>query len=215
MHALWLYLMSYRIAHAPRLHALCGVIVFALFLVHHAVNYKWYFTLFKGRYNFRRTVLLVSDLLLFVSMITIAVSSVMLSGEVIESTIPMTQFAHTLHTASTAWGFILMAFHLGFHLRSLYKKAERKTKNTIFEYAWYLLCIALFVVGVFAFYKSTLPSAFSHPEFAEVITVEPIIFYLQSIAIILSCSFIVHWLLLIAEKVRDIKNINKFLKARK
>ena len=156
MLALFIYLMSYRVTRALGLHAIFGASLFALFILHHILNYRFYRAMFRGKYGFRRILLLVSDLLLTVAMLFMAASSLGMSGAVIDLGITMTQTARDMHIVSTAWGYVLMALHLGFHLHPLLMKAEKKSKGTVLEYAVYVLLAAFAVFGVISFIKSEL-----------------------------------------------------------
>lgn len=194
---IFLYLMSYRISHTPRRHALFGVILFALFLLHHLLNTGYYKSLFKGRYTRRRIILLGTDLLLFIAMVMIAISSIMLSGMVIDSPIPINFAFHTVHTASTAWCFVLMAIHLSLHLNSAYLKAERRLKTRQAKLLWKLFCIIILIAGIMAFVTSTLPTSLFMPDMSSDITVTLPVFYIQYLLMIAGCSMITHLLLLL------------------
>lgn len=79
-HTLFLYLMYYHPGMGLRLHAVLGVALCMLFILHHFLNFKWYAVLFKGQYYFRRIILTASDFLLLIAMLGIMVSSFMISG---------------------------------------------------------------------------------------------------------------------------------------
>ena len=156
MLVLFIYLMSYRVTRALGLHAILGAALFVLFVLHHVLNWHFYRSIFRGKYGFRRVLLIVSDLLLMVAMLFMAASSLGMSGAVVDLGITMTQTARDMHVISTAWWYVLMALHLGFHLHPLLVKAEKKAKGTVMEYPVYVLLAAGLVFGVFAFVKSEL-----------------------------------------------------------
>ena len=110
MLVLFIYLMSYRVTRALGLHAIFGAALFGLFVLHHVLNWNFYRSIFRGKYGFRRVLLIVSDLLLTVAMLFMAASSLGMSGAVVDLGITMTQTARDLHVVSTAWGYVLMAF---------------------------------------------------------------------------------------------------------
>ncbi len=156
MLALFIYLMSYRVTKALGLHAIFGAALFGLFILHHVLNWRFYRSIFRGKYSFRRVLLVVSDLLLTVAMLFMAASSLGMSGAVVDLGITMTQTARDMHVVSTAWGYVLMALHLGFHLHPLLVKTEKRTKGTVMEYPVYVLLATGTVLGVLAFVKSEL-----------------------------------------------------------
>ena len=157
MTCLFFYLMGYQVVRGLMNHALCGIALFALFLLHHLLNLAWYKALFKGRYPLRRVLLTASDSLLLIAMALMAASSVMMSGSVFSfSHVPMTQLGHDLHVCSTAWGFMLMGFHLGLHTHAPLEKVRKKLQGTAFEYVWYLLLLLMLCGGIYCFARSGL-----------------------------------------------------------
>ena len=131
MFFIFIYLMSYRAGRGLFLHGVFGCILFALFIIHHLLNIRWYFGLNKGKYNWTRKSFAIIDFILLTDMILMAISSVMMSGSVFSfSPFISTQFARDLHVSSTAWGFIFTALHLGLHTNSSFKKLARVIKET-------------------------------------------------------------------------------------
>lgn len=107
MLALFLYLMYYHPGMGLRLHAILGIALCVLFVLHHFLNYKWYAVLFKGQYRFRRIIMTASDFLLLFAMLAIMVSSFMISGLAFPiSFLPMAFYWRDIHVMSTTWGFL-------------------------------------------------------------------------------------------------------------
>ncbi len=209
MFLLFLYLLRYRPGMGLLLHAVGGIALFVLFIVHHLLNMRWYKTLFKGKYAFRRSLLTVSDFLLFFAMLGMMISSVMLSGMVFNfSPIQMTQGWRDLHLLFTAWGFVLTDIHLGLHLHSVMKKASRKISQTPFAYVYSLLLFLTAGFGVYCFAQSELYTDMF------LITGQPqrfigdLQFYIEYGFITLAVSVIVHGVLWVTEKAKSNKNKN-------
>ena len=156
MLALLVYLMTYRVTRAIALHALFGTILVVLFVLHHALNFRFYRTLFKGKFKVNRVILIALDILLTISMVLIIASSLGMSSAVIDLGIPMTQTSWNIHVASTSWCFVLTSLHLGFHLHPFIKKVACKTKGTVLEYAIYVILLACVAVGIYSFIKSEI-----------------------------------------------------------
>lgn len=160
MFIIFVYLMSYRAGGGLFLHGVCGCILFALFIIHHLLNIRWYAGLGKGKYNWTRKSFAVIDFILLGIMILMAISSVMMSGSVFAfSPFIATQFARDLHVSSTSWGFIFMGLHLGLHTNSSFKKLVRIIKEKNKKYLLYLYSFLFFiflVLGIFYFIKSEL-----------------------------------------------------------
>lgn len=160
MFIIFVYLMSYRAGGGLFLHGVLGCVLFALFIIHHLLNIRWYFGLNKEKYNLARKTFTAIDFILLAIMILMAISSVMMSGSVFSfSPFIATQFARDLHVSSTAWGFIFMALHLGLHTNSTFKKLVRVIKETNKKYFLYLYNFLFFIfiaLGIFYFIKSQL-----------------------------------------------------------
>lgn len=115
MFVLFLLLMEQHLI-PDAAHEWMGIALFVLFLIHNALNYRWYVALFKGRYNVLRAVQTAIDFVLWLSMIGCFISSLMISGTVFAGlTIPGARCGSDIHMVSTAWAFVLMSLHLGLH----------------------------------------------------------------------------------------------------
>ncbi len=156
MYADFLFLMNHGVVRLLNLHGIFGICLFGLFIVHHLLNVGFYKVAFKGKWNKKRIVLNVTDWLLFILMILMAISSVMMSGLVFDwSVIRASQTARVIHLMSTSWAFMVMSFHLSLHTSGHLKKIERncnKWQKVLF-YAARVLIVAL---GIFCFIKSEL-----------------------------------------------------------
>lgn len=156
MFAGFLYLLSYGTVRDLVNHAYIGIFLFVLFFIHHGLNFWFYKTLRKGKWNGRRIALNITDWLLFALMVTMGVSSVLMSGYVFEwSPFETTQGYRELHLISCSWGFMVMLIHLGFHLDIKFKKLETRCKKwqKIFLFAIYAILIA---TGIYCFVESEL-----------------------------------------------------------
>lgn len=151
MFADFLFLMSHEVVRDLGLHGIFGAALFALFLLHHALNGKFWKTLGKGRYTAGRALLVSTDGALFLLMLSMAFSSVMMSGAVFSfSPVRMTSWSRILHTFSCSWGFLVMSFHLGLHLHARMKKWD--AGRLFFRVLW----MFLFALGVFCIFRSEL-----------------------------------------------------------
>lgn len=122
MFLLWTYLLYYRNIGQLLFHAAGGVVFFVLFILHNILNLKWWKSIFKGVYNKRRFLLLVINLLLAVSFVLMIISSVLMSGAIIEwSPAPFTYAGLLLHKWSAKVGYALMILHVLLHIIKLKK----------------------------------------------------------------------------------------------
>lgn len=109
-------LMAYSLL-GEAAHEWFGILIAALFILHHVLNRKWYGGLFRGRYSTVRILGTVTDLLLLADMIALPVSGIIMSRHVfafleIRAGIAL---ARTVHLLASYWGLVLMSFHAGLH----------------------------------------------------------------------------------------------------
>ncbi len=115
MTILFLFALAYRIT-GDALHEWIGVAATVLFIVHNAINWRWYRVLFKGRYPVRRVLSTLVNLTLLAAMATLAVSGAFLSRAVLAFwNLPGGMFIRQVHATAAYWTWILIAVHLGMH----------------------------------------------------------------------------------------------------
>jgi|GEM_PF-1110771 len=159
MSAMFLYMMSYRAVHGLLYHGICGTALFALIIVHHLLNAAYCRSLFKGKYAARRIVLVAVNSLFGIIMLLMLFSALMMSGEVFSfMPIRMKFWARSLHTAVMAWGFMLMAVHLGLHTRGLLGRLSTalKQRGLAARIAGWLAGAGIGAAGIWSFIKSLL-----------------------------------------------------------
>jgi hypothetical protein len=154
MTILILFAMAYRIT-GDVAHEWIGIAVTLLFIVHNAINWRWYRVLFKGKYDVKRAINTLVNLLLFVAMTVLVISGVMLSRTVFsfmgfDSGMQIRQ----IHTSTAYWGLILVAVHIGMHwemivaaMRRMMKITEPSRLRTIMLR---IVTALIFVYGVYA-----------------------------------------------------------------
>ncbi len=155
MYLLFLLLMGqYLLRDAP--HEWLGITAGVFFLLHNVLNYKWYKTIFKGRYNAIRIVRTVVNILLLLAVFGCILSGVFASQYIFSvgngSTIELGRF---LHLVTTAWAFILMSVHLGLHWTKFIGMAKKipmnpKAKMTLCR-CFQVSVPALCIYGVYLF----------------------------------------------------------------
>ena len=136
------------------IHEILGTGLIILFIAHNIINFNFYKSLFKGKYNLKRILLTLIDISLLFCMIGIIVSALIISSEVFAFlNIQTTPFGLKLHMLSTSWGFIIMSIHLGLHLNKLIDKVNENMKKSTFEYIYYLIFLLLIIYGIYSFIK--------------------------------------------------------------
>lgn len=197
MYLIFIVLMGHHITD-NLIHEILGVVLFVLFIVHHILNYRYYKTIFKGRYTFKRLFILITDLLLLICMIGMIISAINISSDVFTFlNIPTTIFGRKLHMISTSWGFVIMSIHVCLHIGILINKLNKKMKNNTFEYVYYLILFLIASYGLYSFIKLKfisdmfLLNAFKFYDFNE----SPIIFYIHVLSSSLFICLITHFII--------------------
>ena len=146
-------LMAYSLI-GENIHEVIGVCMLAAFIIHHVINRKWWIGLFKGKYNTVRIMNTAVNLVLAVYMILQPVSGILMSKYVLrEVTINgASSTLRTIHMAAAYWGFMLMSFHLGLHIRAVSASFKRKMGKGA-KAALTAVFLLISAYGVYAFIK--------------------------------------------------------------
>lgn len=124
-------LMAYSLV-GEQVHEWLGTAMLLLFLGHHALNWRWYRSLPRGKWSPARVLQAAVNASLLLVMLGLAVSGVLLSRHVF-SFLPLRggrSFARTLHMLSAYWGLCIMSLHLGLHWGTVLAMGRRIVKNT-------------------------------------------------------------------------------------
>ena len=124
-------LMAYSLI-GEELHEWLGASMFLLFLGHHALNWRWYRSLAKGKWTARRLFQTFVNATLLLCMLGLMVSGVILSRYVLDF-LPIKGgrgFARTLHMLSAYWGFCLMSLHLGMHWNMVIGMVRKRCRGS-------------------------------------------------------------------------------------
>ncbi|MBQ8913600.1 MAG: DUF4405 domain-containing protein [Lachnospiraceae bacterium] len=149
-------LMAYSLI-GEKLHEILGISIFALFIAHHIINRKWWTSLFKGKYNSVRILNTVVNLFLAVFMILQPISGILMSKYILKN-VMISGTASTMrkiHMTLAYWGFVMLSFHLGLHIKAMSEKINKHMNKTVrIIIAVIILFIAAY--GVYAFKKRGL-----------------------------------------------------------
>lgn len=105
-------LMAYSLI-GESLHEWLGIAMLPLFLGHHALNWRWYRSLPRGKWPPIRVFQTAVNTALLLVMVGLAISGIIMSRYVF-SFLPVRGgrgFARTLHMLSAYWGFCVMSLH--------------------------------------------------------------------------------------------------------
>ena len=103
--------------------------------------------LFKGKYTKSRIIYTVTDFALLIIMLALPISGIAMSKHILVSVHfgISAAAARRIHILAAYWGFVLMSFHAGLHIRNLLAERVSRTAQIIFT----VIC----AYGLFAFIK--------------------------------------------------------------
>lgn len=197
-----LCLMAYSLV-GETLHEVLGILLFALFAVHHILNRRWFGALGKGRWNAFRVVQTALVFALACSVIAQVVSGIALSKHLFTFLPPFANAAKAreTHLVCAYLSFLLMSLHLGLHWNAMLSAVTRgKTVNP-----WILRIPAFLVAGygVYAFVRRQIGEyLFLRTPFVFFDYDEPLIFFfLDYLAVMALFVFLGHYLAKAAKRL--------------
>ena len=195
-----LFLMGYQF-WGDEAHEWAGAGMFVLFILHHILNRNWYRALGKGRYSPMRIFQTIINWLLFLAMLGLMISGIILSRHVF-AFLPISgglSFARLLHLASSYWGFVLMALHLGLHwnlvINGMRKAANIRNASRARSAGLMVLSAGIAAYGFYVFISRDLLSyMFLRTHFVFLDFSEPVPqFYLAYLAMMGFFIFLSHY----------------------
>lgn len=163
MTVLFLLLMGYHLFENV-MHEWLGASLFVLFLLHNALNFRWYKNLFKGKYTALRILFTVTDFLLWIFMILNIASAIMISRDVfVFLGLSGGSAGRIIHLFATIWSFLLISFHIGLHFQTVVNNIKDKAKlnkKALIAAKWTvrIILLAVCVYGAVVFIKRELYS---------------------------------------------------------
>lgn len=118
------------------LHEWMGIALFALFITHIYLNWNCIKSIFKGKYNIKRSGKLLINLLLFISCLLLLFFSMPISSTVFPfvSFLAEEMYPAQIHILTGNWLFLLIAMHLGaqwHRVKSIFSNLPKAIKSTL------------------------------------------------------------------------------------
>lgn len=160
MSALLLLLMAYQVI-GEFWHEVCGTVMIVLFLVHHALNIRWYGNLLKGRYTAQRIIGTVINTALLAAMLSLAYSGIVLSRHVFDF-LKFTggmALARVMHLSASYWGFVLMSVHIGLHwsmAMGIFRKSAGEKRPAELLWLPRMIAAVIAVYGAVCFWRADI-----------------------------------------------------------
>ena len=180
-----------------------GIAMFVLFILHHILNFGWIKSLFKGKYDLRRSVNTAVNALVFLCMIGLIYSGIVISKHVFTFVnIGGAMTARTIHILCAYWGLILMSVHLGMHISQM--AARMKLKNTVLKWALRIIFGVFGAVGVYEFISLKFPDyLFGNVQFVFIDTnASAVLTTLQYLSVMVLFAFIGYMVQIILKRKR-------------
>lgn len=187
-------LMAYSLI-GETTHEWLGISMFLLFLLHQALNWKWYKSLVKGKYNAVRILGTVVNISIFLLMIALMISGIINSKVIfsdwnIQANISL---ARTVHMAASYWCFVFSAVHLGLHfgmLTTMFRKVCRISKDSaIRKTILRFVALGISGYGIYAFFHRQLGTyMILHNQYVFFDFSEPIVLFILDYVTIM-CLF--------------------------
>jgi glucan phosphoethanolaminetransferase (alkaline phosphatase superfamily) len=128
MTVLLLCAYAYRIT-GDAAHEWIGIAVFASFAVHNMINWRWYKSIFKGKYTLRRTIAAIVNISLAFTMAALFVTGLLQSRTVLAFLrLPGDMLLRQTHTAAAYWGLPLIGVHAGLHWEMIMNGFRKMTR---------------------------------------------------------------------------------------
>lgn len=171
-------LMAYSLI-SDRLHEYLGIAMFGLFVLHHTLNYKWFKSIFKGKYTPYRVYVNAVNILLLVIMLALPISGIAMSRYAVPGLALKKGLAtaRKVHMLTAYWGLILMSLHAGNHaplmMSGMRKVFHIKNKSKVHTLVLRVIAVLIVGYGVYAFYKRgfigylTMKVQFAFFDFSE------------------------------------------------
>lgn len=151
------------------IHEYIGISFILLVMIHLWLNRLWLMNIFKGRYTAARSVLVFADVLLIMDIAFILVSGLMMSRALgFDSLDEGMSFARTAHMLASYWGYVIMSFHVGLHLKKfpvifvvpMLYGCYALVKRQIYEY--------MFLISEFVFFDFEEPIIYFFMDYIAV-----------------------------------------------
>lgn len=109
-------------------HEWIGIAMFALVILHHILNRKYYSVIFKGKYTPLRGFQLTVNTLLLLTFICTPITGMMMSryATPFMNGLISSSLVRQIHLALSHWSFVLMGIHLGLHFGIVTAKLPKK-----------------------------------------------------------------------------------------
>jgi hypothetical protein len=183
-------------------HEWIGISVFASFIVHNAINWRWYKNIFKGKYTLRRTIAAIVNITLTFTIATLLVTGLLQSRTVLAFLhLPGDMLLRQAHTTAAYWGLPLIGVHVGLHwemiMNGFGKMARVGASNLTRRVTLRAISVMIVIYGIYASFDRDMGSKlflgysfdYWNPDRSA------ILFFTSNLAIMGVYVFVIHYAL--------------------
>lgn len=155
-----LFLMAYQVTGEQN-HEWMGAGMLFMFILHNALNFRWYKALFHGSYSVVRVIWTTVNLATLAAIILTGFSGIAMSKHAFAflNITGWTAHARVLHLAGSYWAFVLMSSHLGLHWSLVMESIRNKIgSNKMSAWIFRLSATSIAVYGAVRFYQADIYS---------------------------------------------------------
>lgn len=144
-----LMLVEFSKVHLPpEIHEIVGICLFVLVIIHLILNRKYIRAIPKGKYNLKRSALLIINVAFMIVFFSTIIFGLLSSQKILTFLNIGSLTAVYLHKILAYLSLILLGIHLGVNLSGMFNKIEEKISN---RSVLYLIYIILIVLGIYSF----------------------------------------------------------------
>lgn len=181
-------------------HELLGASLLLLFVIHNALNWRWYTAILKGKYDAARFINTAVNLALLAVMLALMVSGVYLSHDVFAFMgLQGGLVARSLHIGAAYWGIVLMSVHLGMHwgmiMAAIGKMVKLPPLNRRRAFILRVSGTLTALYGIYAFLERKIPQkmAFSYTFDFWDYGQSPVLFFIDFISVMGFFTWVAHY----------------------
>lgn len=133
----------------PIFHEIFGIALCILVVIHLILNRNYLKSLFKGKYNTKRSIMLIVNLGFFITFFLSILLGLLSSQELLKFMNIKNINITNLHKVFAYISLIFMGLHLGINFNAMFGKLEKKVNKIVI----YIIEILLVIYGIYSFIK--------------------------------------------------------------
>ena len=129
------------------IHEIIGIVLLILVVIHLLLNKSYLKNITKGKYNFKRILVLIINVLFMLTFFVSMICGILSSQDLLKFISVDNLIIIKLHKILSYFCLVFMGLHLGINFNSMFGKLFIKIKNKIIIYISYLIVI---IFGIYS-----------------------------------------------------------------